>query len=70
MTPSKVSVVSAVAASAANAYSPIVAADGSTRTLDQHIVQVRRKLGKSGDLIETMRGVGYRLLVEPPSTRR
>lgn len=43
---------------------------GSTRTLDQHIVQVRRKLGRSGDLIETMRGVGYRLRVEPPSTRR
>jgi DNA-binding response OmpR family regulator len=34
---------------------------GGTRTLDQHIVQVRRKLGKSGDLIETIRGVGYRL---------
>ncbi len=36
---------------------------GGTRTLDQHIVQVRRKLGKSGDLIETVRGVGYRLQV-------
>lgn len=34
---------------------------GGTRTLDQHIVQVRRKLGPSGDLIETVRGVGYRL---------
>ncbi len=34
---------------------------GGTRTLDQHIVQVRRKLGKSGDLIETVRGAGYRL---------
>ena len=34
---------------------------GGTRTLDQHIVQVRRKLGPSGDLIETIRGVGYRL---------
>ena len=34
---------------------------GGTRTLDQHIVQVRRKLGQSGDLIETVRGVGYRL---------
>ena len=32
---------------------------GGTRTLDQHIVQVRRKLGPSGDLIETVRGVGY-----------
>ncbi|MBR6733997.1 MAG: response regulator transcription factor [Kiritimatiellae bacterium] len=36
---------------------------GGTRTLDQHIVQVRRKLGKSDDLIETVRGVGYRLRV-------
>lgn len=36
---------------------------GGTRTLDQHIVQVRRKLGPSGDLIETVRGVGYRLRV-------
>lgn len=33
----------------------------SSRTLDQHIVQIRRKLGKSGDLIETVRGIGYRL---------
>ena len=36
---------------------------GGTRTLDQHIVQVRRKLGHSGNLIETIRGVGYRLRV-------
>ena len=36
---------------------------GGTRTLDQHIVQVRRKLGLSGNLIETIRGVGYRLRV-------
>lgn len=35
---------------------------GTTRTLDQHIVQIRRKLGRSGDLIETVRGTGYRLL--------
>lgn len=34
---------------------------GGSRTLDQHIVQIRRKLGPSGDLIETVRGVGYRL---------
>ncbi len=33
----------------------------SSRTLDQHIVQIRRKLGKSGNLIETVRGIGYRL---------
>ena len=33
----------------------------SSRTLDQHIVQIRRKLGESGNLIETVRGTGYRL---------
>lgn len=33
----------------------------SSRTLDQHIVQIRRKLGPSGTLIETVRGTGYRL---------
>ena len=36
---------------------------GGTRTLDQHIVQVRRKLGPSGNLIETIRGIGYRFRV-------
>lgn len=34
---------------------------GTNRTLDQHIVQIRRKLGSSGALVETIRGVGYRL---------
>ena len=33
----------------------------SSRTLDQHIVQIRRKLGNAGTLIETLRGIGYRL---------
>ena len=33
----------------------------SSRTLDQHIVQIRRKLGAAGNLIETVRGTGYRL---------
>ncbi len=31
------------------------------RSIDVQIVGLRRKLGKSGDLIETVRGVGYRL---------
>ncbi len=30
------------------------------RTIDVHIASVRRKLGKSGSLLETVRGVGYR----------
>ena len=33
----------------------------SSRTLDQHILQVRRKLGTASDRIETIRGAGYRL---------
>jgi DNA-binding response OmpR family regulator len=31
------------------------------RSVDVHIVSLRRKLGASGDAIETIRGVGYRL---------
>lgn len=34
----------------------------ASRTLDQHILQIRRKLGTSGTMIETIRGAGYRLL--------
>jgi DNA-binding response OmpR family regulator len=35
---------------------------GNTRTLDQHIAQLRKKLGKSGAFIQTVHGIGYRLL--------
>jgi two-component system phosphate regulon response regulator PhoB len=31
------------------------------RTVDVHVAALRRKLGKIGDMIETVRGVGYRL---------
>jgi DNA-binding response OmpR family regulator len=31
------------------------------RTVDVHIVSLRRKLGPVGETIETIRGVGYRL---------
>jgi two-component system phosphate regulon response regulator PhoB len=31
------------------------------RTIDVHIKSLRRKLGRAGNLIETVRGVGYRL---------
>lgn len=34
---------------------------GETRTVDVHIRTLRQKLGKSGSLIETVRGVGYRI---------
>lgn len=32
-----------------------------TRTVDMHVARLRSKLGKPGNLIETVRGVGYRL---------
>jgi two-component system alkaline phosphatase synthesis response regulator PhoP len=34
---------------------------GETRTVDVHIRTLRQKLGDAGALIETVRGVGYRL---------
>ncbi|NLL34718.1 MAG: response regulator transcription factor [Clostridiales bacterium] len=34
--------------------------DGGTRTVDVHITMLRQKLGEYGNLIETVRGVGYR----------
>lgn len=34
---------------------------GETRTVDVHIGTLRTKLGEAGDLIETVRGVGYRM---------
>ena len=37
------------------------ASDVETRTLDVHIRSLRQKLGDSGDCIETVRGVGYRI---------
>jgi two-component system, OmpR family, alkaline phosphatase synthesis response regulator PhoP len=33
----------------------------TARSVDVHIVSLRRKLGTSGEAIETIRGVGYRL---------
>ncbi len=35
--------------------------DGGSRTVDVHVQQIRAKLGDSSDLIETVRGVGYRV---------
>lgn len=37
-------------------YSP----DLETRTVDTHMRRLREKLGKAGEIIETVRGVGYR----------
>lgn len=35
--------------------------DGENRTVDVHIRTLRQKLGAAGDLIETVRGVGYKI---------
>ena len=35
--------------------------DGETRTVDVHVRTLRQKLGEKGDLIQTVRGVGYRV---------
>jgi len=32
----------------------------NTRTIDTHVKKLREKLGKAGDMIETVRGMGYR----------
>jgi DNA-binding response OmpR family regulator len=39
---------------------------GNTRTVDQYVMKVRRKLGRAADCIETIHGVGYRYIA--PST--
>ena len=41
---------------------------GETRTVDVHVAAVRAKLGDDGPPIETIRGVGYRLV--PPARER
>ncbi len=33
----------------------------TTRTVDTHVKRLREKLGEAGELVETVRGVGYRL---------
>ena len=35
--------------------------DGENRTVDVHIRTLRQKLGPAGDVIETVRGVGYKI---------
>ena len=37
------------------------APDIQTRTVDMHVQRLRAKLGAAGDLVETVRGFGYRL---------
>lgn len=38
---------------------------GDARTVDTHIKRLRFKLGEKGDIIQTIRGLGYRLEVRP-----
>lgn len=40
-----------------------IEAEITTRTVDTHIKRLREKLGPAGDIIETVRGVGYKLVV-------
>lgn len=35
--------------------------DGESRTVDVHVRTLRQKLGEAGNMIETVRGVGYRI---------
>ena len=35
--------------------------DGETRTVDVHIRTLSQKLGEKGEIIQTVRGVGYRV---------
>jgi len=46
-----------------------VSPDIATRTVDTHVKRLREKLGPiCGELIETVRGVGYRFTVTSPAT--
>jgi two-component system, OmpR family, phosphate regulon response regulator PhoB len=42
------------------------APDIQTRTVDMHVQRLRSKLGEAGELIETVRGFGYRLRAPQP----
>jgi two-component system, OmpR family, phosphate regulon response regulator PhoB len=42
-----------------------IRADVTTRTVDTHVKRLREKLGIARDYIETVRGVGYRFLMDP-----
>jgi DNA-binding response OmpR family regulator len=37
---------------------------GETRTVDVHVSELRRKLGPDGPAIESVRGIGYRLIAD------
>jgi two-component system, OmpR family, phosphate regulon response regulator PhoB len=41
-----------------------------TRTVDTHVKRLRAKLGPAGSLLETVRGIGYRLVAPAPPGAR
>ena len=43
---------------------------GTTRTVDQHVLNVRRKLRREADRIETVHGIGYRYVAPPAAQYR
>ncbi len=45
------------------------APDIQTRTVDMHVQRLRTKLGRAGDIIETVRGFGYRIKPDPAQKR-
>ena len=42
--------------------------DGENRTVDVHINTLRSKLGRYGDMIETVRGIGYKISEQSEAT--
>ncbi len=44
--------------------------DIQTRTVDMHVQRLRTKLGEMGDMIETIRGFGYRFRADRGSRGR
>ncbi len=38
-----------------------ISSDVTTRTVDTHVKLLRQKLGKSADIIQTVRGIGYKI---------
>ncbi|MCA9720976.1 MAG: response regulator transcription factor, partial [Gemmatimonadetes bacterium] len=44
--------------------------DIQTRTVDMHVQRLRSKLGEIGDMIETVRGVGYRFQATDKGNRK
>jgi DNA-binding response OmpR family regulator len=44
--------------------------EATSRTLDTHVRRLREKLGESGAVVETVRGVGYRMAIPAENEAR